>query len=115
MRPEDVPAEWVEKAQHAVYEADPLHVPQVSAVRHALAAVLPDIQAQALRDHRAWVERVYPKGLVDRAAVLADLDEMAIRAVRLTATPEGEAADSFISREYLRLKGLTATTEEPTT
>ncbi len=79
MRPEDVPDELVEKAARAVWEADspapelgwphwdvaveraenglwdlPKMVADIrSMVRSALAAVLPEIQAQALRDEAA--------------------------------------------------------------
>ena len=62
MRPEDVPAELVEKAARAIHASQccpldkdsqcygwPINLEEETA-GHALAAVLPEIQAQALRD-----------------------------------------------------------------
>lgn len=96
MRPEDVDAGLVEKAADAMAAAyDEITQDEISSMhqieaRVALAAVIPEIQAQALRDHRKRVVRFYSNAsLLSKATVLADLDDYADR--------------------------LTATTEEPTT
>lgn len=81
MRPEDVPVDLVEKAARATYYADPFYQSVFGKIleprevlpwdeldladiqemrqnaRHALAAVIPEIQAQALRDAADDLER----------------------------------------------------------
>jgi hypothetical protein len=53
-----------------------------SEARKALTAAGPLIAAEALRSHRRRVARFMPAGLVDRATVLADLDDYADRIAR---------------------------------
>lgn len=85
MRPEGVPAELVERA---VSEYLPgLYDTGAEAMRHALAAVLPDIQAQALREaadcqgpadeaaHFTPEARNLLRSLADRISVLATEDD----------------------------------------
>lgn len=53
--------------------------PDVHAAQHDR-----EVASAALRDHRRRVERFMPPGLVNRAGVLADLDDYADRAARGT-------------------------------
>lgn len=98
MTPEEVPAELVEKAAQAIHKArclpdcrvEKLHV-QENQARYALAAVLPEIQAQALQEllseFATW--HVYDTRDIG-GAFLADnvIEEVSERVARLTATTE---------------------------
>lgn len=121
MKAEDVAAEWVEKAARAAYYADPfyrsvfgkmleprevlpwdeLDLADIQEMRtnarHALAAVLPEIQAQAQQDliTDLLARHLWP--------VRHDLNEYPIEAV----------PKSVLLEHRNRLARLTATTEEP--
>lgn len=109
MKAEDVPDELVEKAGRAMYESRAIELDQDGdtgwsalpgpwrkewreGARHALAAVLPGIQAQALREVADVVKR-YTGRLesADGADEVVSLIESVIRqrAARLTATADG--------------------------
>lgn len=102
MRPEDVPAELVEKAKRALVDAAVAEAPHLPVeaiaeagaanldrtIRVILAGALPEIQAQALRDHRARAERFYADiTRVSKAMVLGDLDDYAARLTTTTEEP----------------------------
>src|SRR5690606_9796160 len=69
MKPEDVKAEWVEKAARAIAEfnacghCDGSCAACTGEARHALAAVIPDIQAQALVAARDMLVAASDRGL----------------------------------------------------
>ena len=100
MKPEDVPAEWVERAaEELIGSWDGAWIAMEIArqmAADALAAVLPEIQAQALRDAKAWIKASSDLSTLDgdwakawnlsTSHALAVLDD---RAARLAATTEG--------------------------
>ena len=119
MKPEDVPAELVEKAARRMYAENPRVIPlrpgertgqpipwdglQLSEIlrlredaRHALAAVLPEIQAQARKEAEQ-----------ERDAARAEAAEY----LRM-ASSVSQSASRIVSSRAAR---LTATTEEATT
>lgn len=102
MRPEDVPDEWVEKAARAWVDTSlpdnaygtgaldrmaPMARERfLTRTRHALAAVLPEIQAQALRDAAMVLDK--HNGML---GVWGVQEALMSRAARLTATTEEES------------------------
>jgi len=94
MTPDEVPDELAQEVKLEIYKRMPYGVGGASVMlladqmaRSALARVLPEIQAQALRDHRRRVARFYPAALVSKATVLADLDDYAARLTTTTEEP----------------------------
>lgn len=88
MRPEDVASELVEKGMRATGMWSKRRDLGEQTVRDVLAAVLPEIQAQALRDHRKRVDRFYGnQSLIAKALVLGDLDDYAARLTAETEEP----------------------------
>lgn len=99
MNPEDVPAELVKKAARAVAEFNACGYCDGSCegctgeARAALSAVMPDIQAQALREAADVVKKHTGRlESADGADEVVSLIESVIRhrAARLTDTSEGE-------------------------
>lgn len=96
MKAEDVPAELVEKVLETRLPSGGLPSLSEPQVRTILAAVLPDIQAQALRDAKAWIKSSSDLSTLDgdwamawnlsTSHALAVLDD---EAARLTETSEG--------------------------
>lgn len=96
MKPEDMPAELVTKIETAVslLPGWVLGEPDTAAL-HVVAALIPEIQAQALRDAKAWIKASSDLSTLDgewakawnlsTSHALAVLEE---RAARLTATTE---------------------------
>lgn len=93
MQADQIPAEIVEAAARVIdpeaFEVPPRGYSPGAAAQSAedargkaaeiLAAVYREVQARALEDQRRRVVRFMPAGMVDRATVLADLNDYAAR------------------------------------
>lgn len=129
MRPEDVPAELVEKAARAVYAADPhlrlgvpipwddldradideLHQP----ARHALAAVLPDARYAAKLEAVTEARKVISQYLATAEKWRYDRVMWAF-AIMLGEIPEDSPCPDSPADARKRAARLTAMTERPT-
>lgn len=94
MKAEDVPAELVEKAWNGVARAKAIHGPMSThgVLRHALAAVVPEIQAQARKEaeQERDAARVEAAEYLRMASSVSQSASRIVssRAARLTATTE---------------------------
>lgn len=106
MRPEAVPSEWAEKAAGEIagaWDGEYIDIPTAREMaRHALAAVLSEVQAQALRDAAdEWQTREWAN-VPRRADRVADrlgaaqyvCDWLRKRAAGSEAAPTEEAPDA---------------------